>query len=134
MNEEATEWPHADVTEQIIGAAFRVHNAIGSGHREAVYQKALASEMRTRGLDVSEQMVVPIFYQEEQVGVARVDYCVNMKVVVEIKSTEHFKIQDFRQLNGYLKALDMQIGLLVAFGHNRVKVKRVANLSRVSNL
>lgn len=119
---------YKDLTEQIIGAAFHVHNAIGHGHREVVYQRALGEALRSRGLQVVEQFTVPIIFNLTKVGTALVDFCVNDCVLVEIKSLEHFRTADFRQLNGYLKWSGKQLGLLMTFGAHGVKVKRVANI------
>ena len=119
---------HVGVTEEIIGAAFRVHNVLGGGHREVVYQRGLAKELQARGLAVEEQFPVPVDYLGETIAETRVDFCVNKLVLVELKAADCFRAQDFRQLNGYLIASGLQIGLLIVFAKDIVKIKRVANI------
>jgi GxxExxY protein len=63
-----------DLTEKIIGAAFRVHNTLGNGFQEVIYQRALDIEFRNLGLDYAREFEMPIFYLNEQIGTRRVDF------------------------------------------------------------
>ena len=65
-----------DITHKIIGCAMQVHNTLGSGFQEVIYQRALAIEMRLANLSFEREMEMPIFYREEQIGTRRVDFFV----------------------------------------------------------
>ncbi len=117
--------PHKDITAAILKAAFAVSNALGSGFLEKVYENALTLELRTMGLDVFQQVPVRILYRGQDVGEYCADMVVNRAVLVETKATEtHHPIYEAQTLN-YLKALNLQVGLLLNFGLPKLQYKRL---------
>lgn len=115
---------HGEVTEQIIGAAFEVHNALGPGHLEAVYEAALAHELQLRGLSVQRQVRYTVIYKGVTVGEFVADLVVEGKVVVENKATlEHHRVFEALVLN-YLKCAGLRVALLLNFGGERLMHKR----------
>jgi len=114
---------HADLTERIIGAAYRAHNALGSGFLEKVYENALAVELRRSGLPVCQQHPVEVFYEGERVGEFVADMLVDDRVIVEIKAVSKLEKLHEVQVVNYLKATGIEVGLLVNFGRS-VEVKR----------
>jgi GxxExxY protein len=114
---------HADVTEKVIGAAYEVHNALGHGFLEKVYENALALELRRAGVTVEQQYPVPARYHGELVGDYVADLVVDGKVIVEVKTVGGLEPVHEVQLVNYLKATGMEVGLLVNFGR-QVEVKR----------
>ncbi len=75
-------YKYSDITRKIIGAAMKVHNTLGTGFQEVIYQRALAIEMRNQGLAFQRELEMPIFYAEEEIGSRRVDFLVEDKVLV----------------------------------------------------
>ena len=116
-----------DITHKIIGCAMQVHNTLGNGFQEVIYQRALAIEMRLAELSFQREMEMPIFYREEQIGTRRVDFFVEDCVMVELKAME--KIEDVHKAQGinYLEAYNIADGLLINFGGLSLEFKRLYN-------
>lgn len=116
-----------DITHKIIGCAMQVHNTLGSGFQEVIYQRALAIEMRLANLSFEREMEMPIFYREEQIGTRRVDFFVECCVMVELKAMG--KIEDVHkaQAINYLEAYNIADGLLINFGGLSLEFKRLYN-------
>jgi GxxExxY protein len=116
-----------EITRKIIGCAMQVHNTLGSGFQEVIYQRALAIEMRYAALSFEREMEMPIFYRDEQIGTRRVDFFVEDCVMVELKATS--KIEDVHkaQAINYLEAYDIANGLLINFGSMSLEFKRLYN-------
>ena len=117
------EYLHGDLTEKIIGAAYDVHNILGRGFLEKVYENALAFELRERGFGVETQAPIEVRYRGEVVGQFVADMIVDGKVVVEIKAGASLDGAHEAQLINYLKATGISVGLLVNFSAE-VEVKR----------
>ena len=116
-----------DITHKIIGCAMQVHNTLGNGFQEVIYQRALAIEMRLAELSFQREMEMPIFYRDEQIGTRRVDFFVEDCVMVELKAME--KIEDVHKAQGinYLEAYNIADGLLINFGGLSLEFKRLYN-------
>jgi len=113
------------ITEQAIGAAYRVGNALGPGFLEKVYENALAHELRKTGLAVEQQRSIKVIYDGVVVGEYLADLLIESSVVIELKVIKAFdEIHVARALN-YLKATGLKICLLINFGKLRVDVKRI---------
>jgi GxxExxY protein len=123
---------HADedkinqVTQAVIGAAFRVGNTLGHGFLEKVYENALAHELRKMGLRVRQQHPIPVFYDGVRVGKFDCDLLVEETVLVELKSVRAWDDAHTAQCLNYLTATRLPLCLLINFGQ-RVDVKRFAN-------
>ena len=114
-----------DLTERIIAAAIRVHRELGPGFLESVYEEALAIEFSTMGISLDRQKLLPIFYREHLIGEHRLDFLVEQRVIVELKAISPFENIHFAILRSYLKACDLDDGLLLNFASVRLAVKRV---------
>ena len=118
------------LTSKIIAAAKEVHNTIGPGFEEKIYQRALALELPAQGLEYSREVWIDVIYKGEEVGKKRVDFIVDDPsgaVMVEIKAKSKLEDVDFVQALSYLKASGYQVGLLINFGGKSLQVKRLAN-------
>jgi len=114
------------LTYNIIGAAMAVHNTLGPGLKEEVYEKALEVELNKRNIEVQCQYPVPVEYEGEQVGLFYLDLFVEDQVVVEVKALSHLLTNDeLAQAINYLTATDAQVGLLFNFGRRKLEFKRV---------
>jgi GxxExxY protein len=115
-----------DLTYRIIGAAMAVHNAIGSGYKEEVYERALEVELNQRGIAVQRQFPVSVEHAGEQVALFYLDLFVEDQVVVEAKAFSHQLTNDERaQVINYLKATGAPVGLLFNFGRRALEYKRI---------
>ena len=121
--------PNKDITYKIIGVAMEVHNELGPGHREEVYQRAMALKFpqEPHCLSFEEECELPIFNDDGQlVYVYRVDFRVEQLVLAEIKTHHQPLNQDeIAQVFDYFAASDCQVALLINFGRPRLEFKRL---------
>src|SRR5438105_7998097 len=108
---------HRDITESIIGAFYEVYYALGYGFLERPYSNALVVELGLPGHNVQREIRVPVRYKGVVVGRYQIDIAVDGNVLVEIKSGQSITNADHRQLLNYLQCADMEVGLLLHFGH-----------------
>lgn len=116
--------PDRSVTGKIIGAAFEVHNALGYGYLERVYQRALQVELLRCGLQAEAEHRMQVLYKGVVVGDYAADLFVEAKVLVELKVAPAYRPEDEAQLLNELKATGVRIGLLINFGRERVEFRR----------
>ncbi len=107
---------HENITKKIIEAYYQVYNKLGYGFLERVYQKALLIELRNRGFDCKEEYPIKVYYEDELVGEYRADILVNDCVIIENKAQPVLVEENEFQLINYLKATNIEIGLLLNFG------------------
>lgn len=110
---------------------MEVHNHLGNGFQEVVYQRSLAIEMRLQGLSFEREKEMPLFYKGEDVGTRRVDFLVEEKVMVEIKALEMLQDVHKAQAINYCEAYHIADGLLINFGSKSLEFKRVYNKNLV---
>lgn len=115
---------HEDLTQDIIGAAFDVHNALGCGLLEKVYENALAWELGLRGRVVTPQREFKVSYKDKEVGVYYADLVVDDKVVVEVKSVNDLGDVHRTQILNYLRVSGIKVGLLLNFVRPKLKFER----------
>lgn len=114
---------HSDLTERIIGEAFKVYNVLGSGFLEKVYGKALCKKLIESGLEIKREFPVKVYFEGEIIGDYCCDILVNELVIIEIKAIESLaKIHEVQLVN-YLKATNLEVGLLINFGE-KIEIKR----------
>ena len=116
-----------DLTYRVIGCAMQVHNTLGNGFQEVIYQRALAVEMAYQGLSFEREKEMPIFYRDQQIGARRVDFFVEGLVMVELKAIQIIEDVHKAQAINYLEAYNMADGLLLNFGGLSLEFKRVYN-------
>ena len=103
-----------------------VHNTLGPGYKEEVYEAALAAELQQRNFRAVRQVPTPVMYHEEQVALFYLDLVVENQVVVELKAFSHQLTNDeLAQMLNYLKASQLPVGLLFNFGRRRLEYRRV---------
>ena len=113
-----------DLTEKIIGCAYRVYNTLGSGFLESVYEKCLAIEFSKIDLVADFQKDIDVFYEGCNVGSFIADILVEGEVVVELKAVRNLTVNHEVQLVNYLAATKKSVGLLLNFGESKVEVRR----------
>jgi GxxExxY protein len=107
---------HKDITDKVIKAFYKVYNVLGTGFLEKVYENAMAIELRTMGLVVERQKLMKVYYGQHSVGDYFADIVVNGVVIVELKAAASICDAHLSQLNNYLKATEIEVGLLLNFG------------------
>jgi GxxExxY protein len=112
-----------ELTKKVIGCAFKVHNSLGSGFLEKVYENALRIELSRAGLGVEQQIPIQVYYQGEVIGDFVSDLLVEKRLIVKLKAIEKLTKLHEAQLVNYLTATGLDIGLLINFGKS-VQIKR----------
>jgi GxxExxY protein len=113
-----------EVTDRIISAAIRVHRGLGPGFLENIYEEALAVEFALSGIQFIRQKPIPLFYKDHQVGEHRLDFLVEEKIVVELKAISALEDIHFAIGRSYLKATNLEDGLLLNFATTPLTIKR----------
>jgi GxxExxY protein len=121
------QYKYSELTSKIIGCAMTVHQTLGNGFQEVIYQRALEIEMRLAGINFHREYEMPIYYREEQVGTRRVDFLIENVISVELKAITKLEDVHFAQAINYLEAYNLEIGLLINFGETSLHFKRLTN-------
>ncbi len=116
---------HQEITQAIIKAFYTVYNTLGYGFLEKVYENAMVYELTRAGFAVQQQIPVRVYYHGELVGYYSADLMVGGKVIVELKSGKALSPEHEAQLLNYLKATDIEVGLLLNFGPEPAFVRKV---------
>ncbi len=109
-----------DLSYRIVGCLFEVSNAIGTGHRESVFQKAVAEALKGCGIKFKEQVVIPLKFHGK-------DFLIDDAIVLEIKQGERFKSTNLKQTLAYLKSSGKPLAILANFTLDGVVFKRLVN-------
>lgn len=112
---------------------MKVHSTLGNGFQEVIYQRALAIEMQKQGLEFQREMEMSIFYDGHEIGIRRVDFFVEEKIMLEIKAKIKLEDAHLAQAMNYCQAYNLPIGLLINFGARSLEFKRVYNLNHEDN-
>ncbi len=116
---------HADLTERLIGIFFSIYNELGHGFLESVYEQAFSVVLAENNIFFQRQFAVPVWFHGQQVGEFRADLLVDGKVIIELKTGRDIEPAWEKQLLNYLRATDIEVGLLFNFGPN-AQFKRYA--------
>ena len=121
-----------DLTYKVIGCAMEVHKILGNGFQEVIYQRALAIELQSVGLNFLRESEQQFFYKEEQVGTRRADFIIENKLVVELKALVKLEDVHLAQAKNYLAAYNFETGLLINFGSSSMEYKRIFRSTKSS--
>src|SRR5205814_6261858 len=113
-----------DITGRVIAAAIMVHRDLGPEFLESVYEEALAVEFALSGIQFVRQKPLPLFYKDHQIGEHRLDFLVEQRVVVELKAISALEDIHFAVGRSYLKAANLQDGLILNFATAPLTIKR----------
>lgn len=116
-----------DLTGKILGCCFEVSNELGIGFSEEVYEKSLMVALRHKGLEAQRQVEINVFFRGEKVGTFYADVIVEGKIILELKAVTSLINAHTAQLLNYLKASNLQVGLLINFGNTKVEHRRYDN-------
>jgi GxxExxY protein len=116
-------YKHSDLTDLIIKAFYNVYNLLGYGFLEKVYENALLIELQSLGLEVKRQVPIKVYFKGQEIGSYFADIVVNDVVIIELKAAEILVEAHEAQLTNYLRATNIEVGLLLNFG-KQPQVKR----------
>jgi len=116
-----------EITYKINGCAMKIHNTLGNGFQEVIYQRCLAIELKKTGLVFKREKEQNIFYEGYLVGTRRADFIVENCVIVELKAIISLENVHLAQAKNYVVAYDFPIGLLINFGATSLQFKKVYN-------
>lgn len=119
---------YPELSYKILGKAFKVWSELGFGHKEIVYQRAIANILKEE-FKIQEQCPAKIIYNGKNVGIYYFDFLIEDKIVLELKVRNYFSVKDIKQLYSYLKSRKLKLGILIHFTSTGVKSKRVVNIS-----
>jgi len=107
---------HSELTQAIIGCFYDVYNELGFGFIESVYENSLSIALRAKGFEVHQQIAIPVWFRGTQVGDFDADVMVNRLILLELKTARAIESAHLGQLMNYLKATEIEVGLLLNFG------------------
>ena len=111
-----TDLKHGLITEQILGVFYDVYNELGHGFLESVYHRAFLTALRAKGLKVCSRVAIPVWFRGERVGHFEADLLVEDCVLLELKAARMLDSSHRAQLMNYLRATEIEVGLLLNFG------------------
>ena len=107
---------HKELSDVILSSFYKVYNTLGYGFLEKVYENALFIELRNHNFYVEKQKNISVYYNDQKVGDYYADLIVNESIIIELKASEHLCEEHEYQLLNYLKATEIEVGLLLNFG------------------
>lgn len=113
------------LTSKVINCSIEVHKHLGRGFHESLYRRALAYELKLASLEFKEEFNFNIYYKQQIIGVRRMDFLIEDRLMIEIKAVSELEDWHLAQALNYLEAYNMDLGLLINFGANTIEVKRL---------
>ena len=110
------DYKYSDITSKVMKAFFKVYNSLGFGFLERVYENAMFIELNNMGLNVEKQKRLVVYYENQQIGNYFADFLIEEKVIIELKAVERLVEEHELQIINYLRATDLEVGLILNFG------------------
>lgn len=117
-----------ELSYQLVGMLFEVHNTLGYGYQEKYYQKALSALLTKSKVDFKEQALVEIKIGDEIIAKGYADFIIDGKIILELKKGDSFRKNNIDQLHSYLKMTGLQLGILANFTSKGLLSKRIVNI------
>jgi len=118
---------YRELSYKIMQAVFEVHNTLGPGFMESIYEEALAHELELRHIPFERQKEIVVKYKEQIIGNHRLDLIVEDKIILELKAVAKLTDVFKQQTISYLKATNLKLGILINFGSSKVEYIRIVN-------
>ena len=116
-----------ELTYKVIGCAMKVHQLLGNGFQEVIYQRCLAIELETADVPFAREVEQIINYKGREVGSRRADFVIDEKIMVELKALTLLEDVHLAQAKNYVVAYDFSVGLLINFGATSLQYKKLFN-------
>ena len=121
---------YPELSYQVMRAVYEVHNQLGPGFTEDVYETALAFEFNVNGIAFEQQKQIQVYYKDHFAGTYRLDMVIEQKIILELKAVTMMNDIFKAQLRSYLCATDFQLGILINFGTERVQSERIIHTKK----
>lgn len=121
------EYKHSAITKELINAAMEVHNILGNGFQEVIYQRAYFIELEQRKFKVAREVEMPVAYKGVCIGTRRADFLINDVICIEVKAVIKLENVHLAQALNYLEAYHLELGLLINFGAKSLEFNRLYN-------
>ncbi len=118
---------YPELSYKLVGLAYNVHNELGHGHLEKIYQKAYAKELKEANIEYKEQAPYKVIYKEEIIGNNYLDFLIEGKVIIELKRSDFHSKKYIDQISNYIKVSNLQLAILINFTSTGVRIKRIVN-------
>jgi GxxExxY protein len=116
-----------ELSYQLMGIAFDIHNILGPGFSENIYEAAFVKELQSHQIAFEQQLPLEVYYKGERIGIYRLDLLVDKKIVIELKAVSTLNDLFKQQTLSYLKAGNYRLGILINFGSKRLEHTRIPN-------
>jgi GxxExxY protein len=124
---------YPELSYKLMGIAFEIHNILGPGFSENIYEAAFIKELLNRQIPFEQQKQIEVCYKGEIIGVYRLDLLIDNKIVIELKAVNGLNDLFTKQLISYLKASNYRLGILMNFGSKRLEHFRIPNTKNLSH-
>lgn len=121
------EYKYSELTGKIIGCSMEVHNVLGNGFQEVIYQRALEFEMELQRIGFEREFEMDVLYKQKHIGTRRVDFLIENKICLELKAVINLESVHLAQAINYLEAYNLEVGLLINFGYTKLEFHRLQN-------
>jgi len=118
---------YPDLSYKVMEVMFEVHNQLGPGLTEEIYERAVIVELMARKIPFEQQKIIKVLYKGQPIGSYRLDLVIDNKIILEFKAVSALNDLHKQQLLAYLKASNLRLGILINFGTKRVEYVRIAN-------
>jgi GxxExxY protein len=125
MNKQDTKLLHSELTETILGVYYDVYNEIGHGFLESVYNNCMFLALAKVGMSVRREAPVPVYFRGQDVGQFKADLVIDNSVLIELKAVQNLDRSHEAQVMNYLRATELEVGLLLNFGSPRPQFRRI---------
>jgi GxxExxY protein len=125
MEKQDSKLLHSDLTEKILGVYYDVYNEIGHGFLESVYNNCMFLTLTKAGMAVRREVPVPVYFRGQDVGQFKADLVVDGAVLIELKATQNLDRSHEAQVMNYLRATELEVGLLLNFGSTKPQFRRI---------
>lgn len=118
---------YPQLSYQIMGVLFNVHNKLGPAYQEKYYQRAIEAEFNTQQVPFEREKLIQLQYQSAAIGKYYLDFVIENKIILETKAIDFFKRKDFRQVLAYLDVTNLKLAILTNFNTPKLTYKRIVN-------
>ena len=118
---------YPELSFKIVGIVYNVYNELGYGYQEKYYQKALEIKLMDEHIAFKRELKTDLKFNNQKIGHYYLDFLIDDKIILEIKVGQFFHKKDYEQIRAYLKANNLELGILTLFSKDNVKTKRVLN-------
>jgi len=118
---------YPELSYKIVGVLFKVHSTLGGRYQEKYYQRAVEAALREAGIQFEKELMVDLTFGKAKIGKYMLDFLIEEKIILELKTKPKFDKEDFRQIMAYLKAKNLKLGILANFRGEKLVYKRILN-------